>query len=181
MAEAANEPKEGFYRDDESQADDAQVANTQAQSVTWTASEFIAHDKSASWYLLLTGGTLLLAALVFLVTKDKVSVAVIIVAGLMLGIYASHKPRQLEYKLDQNGLSIGNKRHFFNEFRSFSVVPEGAFAGIIFMPLRRFAVPLTIYYAPDDEEKIMAIVSPHLPFEEHRADPIDSLMRRIRF
>jgi len=34
---------------------------------------------------------------------------------------------------------------------------------------------------PADEDKIMAILSVQLPFEEHHADAVDSLMRHIRF
>jgi hypothetical protein len=39
------------------------------------------------------------------------------------------------------------------------VVPEGAFNSIVFMPLKRFAVPLSIYYDPKDEDKIIAVLS----------------------
>ena len=151
------------------------------QDITWTASEFVAHEKSAGWYFALIIVTIIIAALVFLVTKDKISVGVVVTAGLLLGVYGSHKPRQLEYKIDQSGVSIGGKYYGYHEFRSFSVAPEGAFAGITFAPLKRFAVPITIYYVPADEDKIVTILSAQLPFEEHRADAVDTLMRHIRF
>lgn len=150
-------------------------------SVTWTASEFIAHDKSMGWYLALATASIVIAGLVFLLTRDKVSVGVILIAGLLLGVYGSHQPRKMEYVVDSTGLSVGDKRHGYHEFKSFSLVEEGAVKGVMFMPLKRFAVPITVYYAPADEEKIMAILSARLPFEEHRADAIDALMRRIRF
>lgn len=152
-----------------------------SQSVTWTASEFVAHEKSADWYVLLILGTLLLAALVFFLTKDFISVGVVVVAGLLLAVYGAHQPRQLEYLVDNRGIGIGQKHFTYDEFKSFSVAPEGALSSLVFMPLKRFAVPTTIYYAPDDEERILSILSDHLPLEEHRADAVDSLMRRIRF
>ena len=130
---------------------------------------------------MLAVGVLLLAALIFLSTRDVVSVAVVVVAGLLLGIYGAHQPRQLEYRLDKQGVGIGQKQYGYDEFRSFSVVPEGAFASIVFMPLKRFALPTTVYYAPDDEDKILAVLSDQLPLEEYRHDAIDRLMRRIRF
>jgi hypothetical protein len=151
------------------------------QSITWTASEFVAHDKSAAWYLMMATGTLAIAAIDFIITKDKFSTAVIIVAGLLLGIYGSHKPRQLQYELNQLGVGIAGKYHSYDEFKSFSVVEEGAFAGIVFMPLKRFGVPLTIYYAPADENEILSLLTDQLPFEEHQADLVDSFIRRIRF
>lgn len=176
MAEAEQTPQE---TQPGPQAPPAQT--DQSQSVTWTASEFIAHDKSPGWYLLLFVCTLAGSALVFLITRDKISVAVVMVAGLAMGVYAGHKPRQLEYQLGQGSITAGGKSYNLNEFRSFSVVPEGAFAGITFMPLKRFGAPLTVYYAPDDEEKIMTILSAQLPFEEHHGDAVDRLMRKIGF
>jgi hypothetical protein len=141
----------------------------------------VAHDKSAGWYILLAAGTLALAALVFFVTRDIISVGVVIVAGLLLGVYGAHQPRQLEYVVDNRGIGIGARYHAYDEFKSFSVVAEGAFSSLVFMPLKRFAVPTTVYYAPDNEERILSILSDHLPLEEHRGDAVDSLMRHIRF
>lgn len=156
-------------------------ANNDSQSVTWTASEFVHHHKSAGWFMALAGSAAFIAALVYLITRDAVSVGVVIVAAILLGIYGTHEPKQLEYSLDNGGLQIGQKHRDYNEFKSFSIVPEGAFSSIVFMPLKRFAAPTTIYYAPEDEERIVAVLSGHLPFEEPRNDAVDNLMRRIRF
>lgn len=161
--------------------DEETPSSDEAQSITWTASEFIVHEKSAGWYLVLAAAIVVIAALIFMVTRDKVSTGVILIAGFLLGVYASHQPRQVEYRVDQSGIGIGDKRHGYYEFRSFSVGREGAVSGITFMPLKRFAVPITVYYPPADEEKILAILSTQLPFEEHHVDAIDALMRRIRF
>ncbi len=150
-------------------------------TISWTASEFVAHEKSSGWYGLLGLATLVLAAFVYLISRDAVSVAVVIVGAIFLGIYAASKPRQLEYKLDHQGLNIDTKHWSYSEFRSFSVVPEKAFSSIIFMPLKRFAVPITIYYAPEDEDKILNLLAERLPFEQPPRDAVDSLMRRIRF
>jgi hypothetical protein len=152
-----------------------------SQSITWTASEFVAHQKTASWYLILIISAIAITILVFLITKDKISATVVIVAAILMGVYGSHQPRQLEYKISPRGLSIGGKYHTYEEFRSFSVLQEGAFSSINFMPLKRFAIPLTIYYAPEQEEEIISLLSGSLPFEEHRSDAVDTLMRRIRF
>jgi len=131
--------------------------------------------------MLLAAATILIAVLVFILNRDKFSTGVIIIAGLLLGIYASHQPRQLEYEINQNGIGIGGKYHSYDEFKSFSVVPEGAFSSIVFMPLKRFGVPLTIYYAPNDEDTILDVLSDQLPFEAHHFDLIDSILKRIRF
>jgi len=150
------------------------------ESITWTASEFVAHDKSVGWYSMLILGSVLVAAIIFFFTRDLVSGSVVIIAGLLLAVYGSHKPRQVQYVVDKRGVGVGQRRHGYDEFRSFSVVSEGAFSGLVLMPLKRFALPLTMYYAPADEDRILGLLSDQLPLEEHRPDAIDTLLKRIR-
>jgi len=149
--------------------------------ISWTASEFVAHEKTTGWYASLLLGSLLLAALVYLVTKDVISVGVVVVAGVLLAIYGSHQPRQIQYSIDAGGINVGQGHYSYDGFKYFSVATEGAFSSLVFMPLKRFAIPLTIYYAPADEERILDVVSSQLPLEEHRLDAVDNLMKRIRF
>lgn len=152
-----------------------------SDTISWTASEFIAHHKSSGWYLGLVVGALVLAAVIYLLTRDAISTAVVLVGAVIFGVYAGRKPRELQYKADAHGLTIDQKYYPYEGFRSFAVIDEGAFASIAFMPLRRFAPLVSIYFAPDDEDKIIKLLADHLPFEEHPSDPIDNLMRRIRF
>jgi hypothetical protein len=154
---------------------------TQSQSVSWTASEFIAHEKSAGWYLKLALIALALTIIIVGVTRDIISGAVIIFAAIFLAIYGARKPRQLEYTINRHGVTIDGKRHNYEEYKSFSIVAEGAFSSLVFMPLRRFAVVTTIYYDPADESNILTLLSAQLPHEEPRRDMVDNLMRHIRF
>lgn len=150
-------------------------------AISWTASEFVAHQKSGGWYGLLAAGAFVVAVLIWLLTKDIVSAIVILVAALALGIFGARQPRELEYRLDDHGLTIGHKQFAYGNFRSFAVMREGAFSSIVFMPLKRFAPLTTIYYDPNDEAKIVDLLSDRLPLEERQHDPIDRLMWRIRF
>ena len=150
-------------------------------SISWTASEFVAHEKSASWYGAFVLVAVIIDIIIYLLTKDKISAAVVLVCALALVTLAGKKPRELQYKIDSSGITIGQKHFEYELFKSFAVVPEGAFSGIVLMPLKRFAPLTTIYYAPNDEDKIIEVLSNRLPFEEHKLDAIDSIMRRIRF
>jgi hypothetical protein len=161
--------------------DDDYSSEPTEEVITWTASEFIAHHKTGSWYVLLLLASCMAAGLIWFMTKDIVSAVVVVFAGAMLATYAARKPRQLSYQLDPAGLTIGDKHLSYNEFRSFSVVPEGAFSSIVFSPLKRFGTLTTIYYDPQDEARIVDAISQRLPHEEHRLDAIDGMMRRIRF
>lgn len=151
------------------------------QAVTWTASEFIAHDKPFGWYAALGLAATAFAGAVYLISRDFISVGVVLVAAALFGFYAKHKPRQMEYRLDSNGLSVGQKRFRYGNFRSFAVVEENAISSIVFMPLKRFAMPTTIYYPPEEEDKIVGVLADRLPMEQRGHDAIDKLMHRVRY
>jgi hypothetical protein len=160
---------------------DQPVDSDGEEVVTWTASEFIAHEKNTSWYANVIVAGVGVCSVIFLITRSFVSAGVILFIFIIFAVYGARQPRQLPYRLDQSGLQIGDRHFPYGAFKSFAIMPEGAFSSIVLVPLKRFSPLTTIYYAPQDEERITAILSGHLPYEERKHDPIDKLMQRIRF
>ncbi len=149
--------------------------------VQWSASEFIAHEKSTLWYLALTGGTITLALIAYVLSKEFLTPSLLIITGLLFGYMAARKPRELVYVIDEKGVYIGNKFFSYSDFRSFSVVQEGAVESIWFMPMKRLSPSITIYFAPQDGDKIVNALANFLPVEEKELEAIDKLMHRIGF
>lgn len=149
--------------------------------VTWTASEYIANPKNAGWFMLLGLASIVLAAIVYLITRDVVSTVVIIVLGIIVGIFAARQPHVLQYSLDTAGVHMGHRNYPYSGFKSFSVVSEGAFSHISLLPLKRFMPPLVVHYSPEDEEKIINTLADYLPYEEYKRDLVESFSRKIRF
>lgn len=183
----ANEeqPAEWSYapeHDEPGSIDEHEVAQHAAAEVSWTASEFIAHEKSAGWFMLLALVTLVLGAAVYLVSnRDIFSVIVVLVVSAVVGIYANRKPRELEYIVDRAGIHISDKTYAYDLFKSFSLMQEGAVNSIQLMPLKRFMPTISMYVAPDEQEHIVDTLGDYLPLEERQHDAIDRLMHRIRF
>ncbi len=172
----------------ENQAAQAAPANQPAQppappnaQVSWTASEFIAHDKTASWYGLLVLGGIIIAALIYLLTHVWSSAIMVLVIMIVFGVVAARKPRVLTYGLDNSGIHIGNKLYPYGDFKSFAVMDEGGISGIWLMPLKRFMAPITVYYPPSDEDKILDVLVSYLPLEQRDHDMVDKFMRKVRF
>lgn len=156
-------------------------APTPVADVVWSASEFIEHYKSPVWYIGLAGVTLVAASVTYLLTKDVITTVMLGIIGLAFGVVAGRPPRTLSYRMTGDGVYVQDKFTPFYDFKSFSVTDEGAVSMISLVPLKRF-MPLTyIYYPPEQEDPIMAVLSEKLPYEERRNDPIDNLMRRLRF
>ena len=169
------------YNDEGSDAEDT-VTAPKGDTITWTASEFIAHNKTALWYLVLVGITVVLAVIMFLITDgDIVSIVVVAIMAILFGYTASRKPRELPYRIDSKGLTIDKKLYTYASFKSFSLVQESEVESIWLLPLQRFSPGLSIYFAPDEKDKIMNTLSEYLPVEERKLDIVDTLMHKIRF
>ncbi|MEX2006687.1 MAG: hypothetical protein WD877_00710 [Candidatus Saccharimonadales bacterium] len=155
--------------------------NQPERSIAWTASEYIDHTRGASWYSLLVLATVVLTAGVWLMTKDYFATAVVAIVGIIVGIFASKKPRQISYELTSSGLKAGEKFYAYNLFKSFAVIRDGALNSVNLFPAKRFMPPISAYYEPQDEEAIIDAIGQHLPYEERSLDGIDKLSRRLRF
>lgn len=190
------EPQQNFYQPNNDVADvasqqlavadnnvtplDAQMQDN-GREVTWTALEFIAHQKSASWFVAMGGVAAVIAVLVYIITRDVFNLVVILIAAVIFAVAAGRPPRQMQYTVDDHGIEIGRRFYPYSEFRSFSIADEGPFRSLVFMPLKRFMPQMTIYYDPEDEDRIGEVLIEHLPMHEHRHDMTDRLMKRIRF
>ena len=150
-------------------------------SVTWSASEFIAHEKDLGWFALLGGGTALLMALIFLITRDMISTVIVLVVAIAFGAFATRQPRVLPYKVDGTGVHIGEKSYPYEMFKSFALIQEDGIRSILLLPLKRFMPPISIYMDPEDEAMIAGTLANYLPHEDRQQDPVDRLMRRLRF
>jgi hypothetical protein len=161
--------------------DDAPKAQTDNNAVEWTASEFIAHPKNLPWYAAFAAVIVAVTFILYILTHDVVTAVVVIILGIILGIIAARQPRIVGYRLDRSGLTIGKQFHSYGSFKSFAVVDEGVFASITLLPIRRFDLPLSIYFAPEDEHKIMNVLSKYLPLQQGSLDSIERLMRSLHF
>lgn len=161
--------------------DPKELDSPRTESVEWTASEFVAHEKGPGWYLMLAGAAVAVAAIVYFVTRDVFSVVVILVMAAIFGVSGSHKPRVITYKVDASGLTVGSKFYPFSAYKSFSTPQEGPFTAITLMPLKHLAFPVGAYLAPESQDKVLEIVAAHLPMEQGEPGTVDSLMRRLRF
>ena len=163
-------------------AEQPQEYQNQEDAITWSASEYIAHHKSGGWYGLFALIALaILVAIYFITGGDILSVVVVAIVGIVFVMYAGRTPKEQQYSISDQGITVGSKTYSFHDFKSFSIIDEGAFSSISFMPLKRFMPVISIYYAPEHENEIVDALSVHLPFDQREADAIDRLMKKIRF
>jgi hypothetical protein len=156
-------------------------AAAEQQAIRWTASEYIAHEKSPMWYLAFIGVTSVIAAITFLVTRDYVSTTAIVLICAAMGWYANRKPQVQEYEISSRGVRFAGKGYAFSEFRSFALVQDGSAPSVWLIPLKRIMPPLIMYFEQKDEDKIIDMIGDYLPHEQRDYDLVERFMRYLRF
>lgn len=149
--------------------------------ISWSASEYIDHEKPVAWFIGVGAVAAVVASGIYLLTRHAISSIVIVLVAGMFAATGARKPRILNYGLDLRGIHIGNRLYDYNSFRSFSVMNEGGLNSIELFQFKRFTTPITLYYPPDQEKAIVNFLGSYLPREVRSHDPIDRLMRRVRF
>jgi hypothetical protein len=155
-------------------------ATQESNSIDWTASEFIDHQRGSGWYLLLLGCTVALAAFVYLISKDYVATVIIVALGFVTGSIGHLKPKQAQYLLTDKGFHVDDQFYAYNQFKFFSIVHEGELSSLVFARTKRYLPPLTAFIDKEAEDAITELVGEHLPMQNTTLDGIDRLSRRLR-
>src|SRR3989344_7161291 len=91
------------------------------KEITWVASEYHFHPKSAGWYLL----SLLAAAVIFLIAlwqKNLFFAIFTVIAEIILIYWAKRPPQTLDFKIDRRGVAIGDIKFYpYEELSGFCV------------------------------------------------------------
>ncbi|MDZ7744454.1 MAG: hypothetical protein U5K77_01700 [Candidatus Saccharibacteria bacterium] len=150
-------------------------------AIQWSASEYVAHDKGAGWYVALGVISLIVAGGLYALTGDLITPIVIIVVAITFGVFAMRKPQVLNYQIDDSGITISQNHYPYEMFRTFTVQDEGGIESIMLMPLKRFMPGITIYFPPEQGDQIVETLANFLPHEDRPPDTVDKLMRKVRF
>lgn len=183
--------QDGFYRP--AQASPYQATQVQndaglepaptyndSETVSWEASEYIHRSKDISW---IAGFGVIVLVLVGVAVffQQWLFAALIVVMAIAMGVFAFRPPKVKHYTLNHQGLQIDDRMYHLSDFRAFGVLAEDAFYSIMLIPTKRFMPAVTVYFAQEDGEQIVDILSSHLPLEDLQPDPIDTIMRRLHF
>jgi hypothetical protein len=165
----------------EAKGDPIDEAKDDKTQYSWQGVDSIAEDKKTKWYLILIGGTVLCSAIIYFITRDKITTGVILVCGLVLGFYAAKRPRTVNYILDDDGIKVNERYYSFNKYRSFSILRRGDNITAILVPLKRLMPYMYINFTTEREAMITDTLADLLPQEMVRIDLLDRVLHSIGF
>jgi hypothetical protein len=183
-AEGSNQSNQAswtYNQDNDSTQPVVDYTTSRDQPISWTGSEFIANQKTALWYMGFILFTVVVCGLIYIFTKDWLSIVFVAIVSLLFVVIASRKPRQLQYSIDNDGIHVGIRNYSFVDFKSFSFQKHGAIGYVSLMPLHRLHNELSIYFPPENESQILEALAARIPNEQRRENPVDKLSKLIRF
>jgi len=158
----------------------------EGRQISWRAPEFEYHEKSAAWYW-----TTVLIALIILAfalwQKNFLFGVFVIIAEILLIIWANKKPDVVEFVVGEKGILINNKRNYsYGELESYSVDEESDpdFTRIVFKPKHRTRVRLEMVIPKAQADEVLDFLAdetPGLPEMDYEVTFLDALERFLKF
>lgn len=150
-----------------------------SEPVAWQAAEFIHHERPVLWYVI--SAVVLLALVAFSVyMKAYTFTAVLLFIAVVIGIYTRRPPHTINYALSEEGLSIDNALHRYEEFKSFGIIRDGEEFSVMLIPRKRFQPGITVYFPEEAGEDIVDVLGSRLPMRDLKLDVVDKIVRKLR-
>lgn len=150
----------------------------------WQAPEFNFIEKSSSWYLILGLVSLVLIIIfIYLGYWQKqlsyyLAAGVVLAAALALFSQARIQPKDAQFKCDDSGVEVGNRRYPWENLKNFWL----ADMNINFQLKKRLSIPLSAPVGDQDPQKVRAFLMQYLPEKTTEGEPIiDRINRLFKF
>jgi hypothetical protein len=154
------------------------------KEISWSAPEYHTYEKNVSWYWLVILGTVVIAGIA-LWQKNFLFALFIVVASFLVTAWGDRKPRTLDFVLSEQGLEIGEQRHYsFDEFSGFAIIPtreDPELHELLFHVKGRIGNWLKIIIATQRHDAIKAFLAAHLPELEYEESFAEHIGRMLKF
>lgn len=147
----------------------------------WQASEYIEHEKSLKWFVILGVVTLALVAAAVFLLKNYTFAILLVVMAIAIAVWAKRPASNIYYRLNTTGVWVDEKFFSLHDFRSFGVLQDGAVYAVMLLPNKRFSPGVTVYLPHEMGEEIVDILGTTLTIETIQPDWIDRLTRKLNF
>lgn len=152
---------------------------TNASEISWQAEEYIVRSRNAFWYigLFVVGGAL---AALAVWQSWWTFLALIVLSIVAILVTSLRPPRSIQYSLNDEGLTEGEKMHKFEDYKAFGVLKEDTNFSIVLIPKQRLSLSTKVYFSENNGEVIVDILGAHLPMQEVKLDILDKIVNFLR-
>ena len=151
----------------------------------WEAPEFGYIEKEPAWFL--SAGLIAAVFLIFAIWQKNLLFAIfIIVATIVVFVWAKKEPEMLLFKLNESGLGIGDRKFYpWSNLEHFSLikshVEQDKFAELMVRRDEKINPLLKIHIPPGRLDEIREFLHGHLKEEEYEESFMDAIERIAKF
>ena len=147
--------------------------------IQWQATEYVSHERSATWFVVLVLITLALVAVAVFLMQSTTFAILVPVMAVALIIYVRRPPALLDYSLSRKGIHINDRLYSYEDFRSFGVLSHENVHSVVLMPRKRFQLSQTMYFPEEVGEGVVDMLAARLPMQEVKLDAVDHFLARL--
>lgn len=147
----------------------------------WRAYEFIYYPKTSGWYLvnLLIVLTLILFALW---QKNFLLIIFLVIAEILVLVWANREPKELEFELNDKGIRVENNlQYYFNDLEGFAIKENEDLSEIFILQKTKFRPVVKIPLPKGLTFQVRNFMLKFLPEKEIEESFLDSLSKIIGF
>lgn len=151
-----------------------------SESVRWSALEHEDRERSPYWFL--GPGVVALLFIIFGVfAHSYFFIAFVVLAYGVLLIYAHRPPRQIEFLVGSEGVSVGSTLHPYSELKSFWIFDSPDHPELSVETTRLLMPYLRIPLGDTSPDRVGYAIARFLPEEEHKEFISDTIARGLGF
>lgn len=154
--------------------------NPESSTFEWTALEYEKIEHGQYWFIGM-GAAAVFLIIIGIFAKSYFFIAFIILAYIVVALYAKREPRELLFSITPEGIKIGSAFHKFSDLKSFWILDreDGKYLSIettkVLSPFLRIPLGNT------DPKMVKKIVSRFLQEKEHEELLTDQIAKIIGF
>lgn len=151
------------------------------KKLEWSALEYEEKDRGQDWFWAL-GIIIVASSVASFIYANYFFGLLLIIGGILLGVFAIKKPDVVHYELNEKGLKIRNRLFPYENIKSFWVQKEPLKPMLfirserLFMPI--ISMPIEEYLAEEVKNYMLA---GNVPEEEMKEHPSEKIMETLGF
>ncbi len=155
------------------------ISDDDTALVRWQSTEYLHHERTAAWYVILAVVTLVLMVLAYVLIRSITFTILLPVMAVTLVMYVRRPPAPNDYSVSRKGIHINDKLYTYDQFRSFGVLTHQEHHSVVLVPRKRFQLGQTIYFPEEVGETLVDMLAARLPMKEAEPDLIDRILARL--
>jgi len=149
------------------------------KEIIWKGPDSYYYQKSPTWYIFVS--LFFLSILIWAaVHKDFIFIVFIILSYTTIIYVSKRKPKLITFKIDEQGICIGNKKYKFSNLKSFYIL-KGEKRNLLIVRKKTLGNQITLPIKKSIVEHIEKALSSKIKEEEMEEPWIDKFIRKIGF